>query len=103
MPLKFKKKLLRISCVLYIFVAMYVCTPISGHIYSDLVTESMGKSTAVLVVRSVYSEKIITYNDGHSTQDERSKQVGVDIVAGATQFPMTKHTQNNNFPPDQKI
>lgn len=35
----------------------------------------------------MFFEKIITYQDGHGTQDERSKQVGVDVVAGTMQFP----------------
>lgn len=48
----------------------------------------MGQVCAVLEVNRVFLEKIITYKDGHCTQDERSKQVGVDVVAGTAQFPM---------------
>lgn len=58
----------------------------------------MGQVNAVFEVKSVFLEKTITYKDGHSTQDERSKQVGMDVVAGATQFPVIKAYTKLSFP-----
>lgn len=65
-----------------------MCVHPAGFICQDLVTEGIWQVTAVLEVKRVFSEKIITYKDGHGTQDERSEQVGVDVVAGTVQFPM---------------
>lgn len=79
---------------------MYVYT---GHIWQYLVTENRGKITAVLEVRTAFLEKIITYEDGHSTQDKRSKQVGMNVVAGATEFPIIEQTQNNHCSREQNL
>lgn len=66
-------------------------------IWQYLVTENMGKITAVLAVRTVFLEKIITHKDGHGTQDKRGKQVGVNVVTGTMEFSKIEQTQNSHF------
>ncbi len=59
--------------------------PISPY----LVTQNDWNVFAVPELRSIFHEKRISREDGHSSQDERGKQIGVDVITCATELPAT--------------
>lgn len=53
----------------------------------SLITERFQDVSVVSELRSVSAQQSISAQDGNSSQNERCKQVGVDVVPGAVQLP----------------
>lgn len=53
----------------------------------NLITEYFWDVPVVPELRSVSAQQSISGQDGNSSQNERRKQVGVDVVSGAVQLP----------------
>lgn len=62
-------------------------TAIRCSVSSNLVTEHFGDVPVVSELRSVSAQQSISGQDGNSSQNEGSKQVGVDVVSGTVQLP----------------
>lgn len=76
------RKLYRPACV-------YVCMTYAWTYtcISDLVTQDTGHVAVVSELGRVSGEERVAGEDGHSAQDEGGEKVGVDVVAGAAEFP----------------
>lgn len=69
---------------------------------SNLVTEDCGGDVPVVSeLRSASAQQSVSGQDGNSSQNERCKQVGVDVVSGAVQLP-ANITHTNCFTHDAR-